>query len=199
MVLSQESIRSLLSQKIIPIPAYSYVSWGIISSAMIISTMFFTQPYEVFSILAFGCLLGIIFNVWDVARYNVFYELFKFNKQQKDSIVLLIFFLIFAICLTMFFVHNNTPNFITFVWMFVIGVFNYIVGSSSSKSLLLSYGILLIIFSISIFIGIMFVDTLSQPDSNLILSVLNVVVLGFGHIFIGIYYAIKQKKILHAK
>lgn len=188
MAFSQESIRSLISHQIIPIPANTYMVWGVISSIMMGSSIILEHTLDTVLVISFGCLVGMFFTWWDISRINATFDLFNFNSKQKDILIILSLSLIFSIFLTIILSNEEIYIYIYPIWAFTIGNFNYIVGSLFSKRLIFSYGIFLISVAFILLIGIIAFNIQSNREILNTFAIINIVLIGAGHILIGIYY-----------
>jgi hypothetical protein len=92
----------------------------------------------------------------------------------------------------MIFIHYDISIYIAPIWLFSIGMLDYIVGTHTLKNVLANYGLFILIVSFIIFSMIYIFDLDKNMKYINILKILDLFLISFGHIIVGMYYKKQQ-------
>ncbi len=211
-----EQINSILvdKEKMIPISGKIFIIWGVAISIVIflIPYIFENQNFSInqklfYSLISFIVIFGItfIFEYFIVKKENTKAGFKEFTKLQKDIETTYILSVIIGVILTLALAITGGSFFIFSIWFFLIGMAYYSTGIMF-KSIFKTYAIVLIGAGTLLTIyGIILITSnlnltyqersLIHKDIFLIGKYLTLVVLGFGHIILGLIIQ-KDKKVV---
>jgi hypothetical protein len=92
----------------------------------------------------------------------------------------------------MIFIHYDRLIYIAPIWLFSIGMLNYMVGTHTLKNVLANYGLFILMVSFIVFSMIYIFDLDKNIQYINILKILDLFLISFGHIIVGIYYKKQQ-------
>lgn len=182
-----ELINSIVSDKSnsFPISYNVLISWSILSALMIIFTPIININFGILPMVIYLFILmgiGLSVDFYYIKKINISRET-RTTPNQKFISKVWIINSIFAIILTSIFVENEQFEYIYGVWLFFIGLSNYVTAHIFNKELC-NFGIYSIIAAGFLFVSANFID--DKVSMFIVGEILALVFLSGSNLIIGL-------------